>query len=129
MQCHRCGQALDSKLVSRRTCSNACRQAAYRDRKLGKAHQRIVRERLAKLDPGPHPVADTRTAQVRPITNAEARDLILRYEWLGSMPAVVTHCFGITFAGRLGGAVAYGPDPTETLGVWIATRSSARSSP
>ena len=44
--------------------------------------------------------------------------IIVDYEWLGIMPAVVSHCFGIFFAGRLGGAVVYGPDYGENLGVW-----------
>ena len=34
------------------------------------------------------------------------------------MPAVTRHCFGIFFGGELGGAVLYGPEYAESLGVW-----------
>ena len=34
------------------------------------------------------------------------------------MPAAIRHCFGIFFAGELGGAVVYGDEYGENLGVW-----------
>ena len=53
------------------------------------------------------------------ITFAEAREAIIKeYEWLGTMPAVIRFCFGIFFGDRLGGAVIYGDEPGENLGVW-----------
>jgi hypothetical protein len=44
--------------------------------------------------------------------------LIEQYEWLGTMPAVTRHCFGIFFDGELGGDALYGDEPGENLGVW-----------
>jgi hypothetical protein len=82
-----------------------------------KAHQRVVRERLAAEDEhGGN--TDIRVAEVRAITGAEAKTIIAKYEWLGTMPAVVCHCFGIFFEGRCGGAVVYGIESGENLGVW-----------
>jgi hypothetical protein len=106
-----------------RFCSARCRQRDYRRRnaaagKPTKAHQRLIRERLASLEPHRPACGDIRTAQVRPISLAEARSLILQYEWLGTMPAVSRYCFGIFFDGCLGGVVVYGPEYAENLGVW-----------
>ena len=66
----------------------------------------------------PPPTLDIGAAVVRPITFAEARDVIEQYEWLKSMPAVVRFAYGIFFDGRLGGAVIYGDEPGENLGIW-----------
>ena len=57
-------------------------------------------------------------AQVREITSATAETIILRYEWMGSMPAVVLRCYGIYFGDLLGGAVVFSPEYAENLGVW-----------
>jgi hypothetical protein len=48
----------------------------------------------------------------------EAKAIIERHEWLGKMPAVATHAFGIFFGARCGGAVVFGPEYTENRGVW-----------
>jgi hypothetical protein len=105
-------------------CSTRCRQAAHRARKAAaatamprKAHQRIVRERLAAEDTGPPRDLDIGKAVVRPIARAEATAVIERYEWLGTMPVSRFH-FGIFFDGELGGAVVYGDEYAENLGVW-----------
>jgi hypothetical protein len=103
-----------------RYCSARCRQRGYRERKQAKpqkAHQRLIRERLTAVVPAA-PAPDIGRAEVRAITLAQARSMILPYEWLGTMPAVSLHCFGIFFADRLGGAVCYGPEYGENLGVW-----------
>jgi hypothetical protein len=124
LKCESCGKRL---AIFRRAdalyCSTACRQQSYRQRKREaaaikpqKAHQRIIRDRLAIG--GTERATDIRTAQVRPITTAEAKAIILQYEWLGTMPAVVRHCYGIFFAGELGGAVVYAAESGENLGVW-----------
>ena len=84
-----------------------------------KAHQRLVRERLAAAAAGRRRLSvDIATAEVRPISFAQAREIIARYEWLGTMPAVTRYCFGIFFAGRLDGAVVYGDEYGENLGIW-----------
>jgi hypothetical protein len=79
-----------------------------------KAHQRVIKDRLAAESPEPAAL-DIRGAQVRPITLAEARTIIEVYE---PMPAVSWLAFGIFFGDRLGGAVVYGPEYGENLGVW-----------
>jgi predicted nucleic acid-binding Zn ribbon protein len=106
-----------------RFCSAACRKRSFRRRKAAavaamprKAHQRIIRERLAAN--GVERTADIRTALVQAISTAEAKAVIEQFEWLGTMPAAVRHCFGIFFAGELGGAVVYASEPSESLHVW-----------
>jgi hypothetical protein len=76
----------------------------------------MVRERLATSSP--KRLADIKRAVVRPITLAQARSLILPYEWLGCMAAVSRYAFGIFFNGELGGAVVYGDEYAANLGVW-----------
>src|SRR5262249_18647957 len=98
-----------------------CRQRAYYRRPNAaappaKAHQRVIRERLAAA--GDQPPLDIRTALVHPVTLAEARAVVEQYEWLGTMPAVSRHCYGIFFGERCGGVVVYGDEPGEDLGVW-----------
>lgn len=61
---------------------------------------------------------DIGRAIVRPVTIPAARRVIERYEWLGTMPAIIWHCYGIYFGDALGGVVTYGPDYGENLGVW-----------
>jgi hypothetical protein len=112
------GQRLDSAF-----CSPRCRQRAYRRRKAAaaaeprKAHQRVIRERLAAADTSHRP-ADIGSAQVQAISTARAAAVIEQYEWLGTMPAAIRHCFGIFFDGELGGVVCYGDEYAENLGVW-----------
>ena len=55
---------------------------------------------------------------VREISIAEAKPVVLENEWLGTMPAVVHHCFGIYFDGAIGGVAVYGVEYTENRGVW-----------
>jgi hypothetical protein len=49
---------------------------------------------------------------------AEARAIIERYEYLGTMPAVALYAFGIFFGDRCGGCVVYGPEYAENRKVW-----------
>jgi len=48
------------------------------------AWQRLIRDRAALQDPRPV-LASLRGCRVEPVTRAEARPIILRYEWLGTM--------------------------------------------
>lgn len=91
-----------------------------------KAHQRLIRERreleysrgeipiqLSLLNDLRHPPkADISTAIVRPISYTQAKQIILDYEWLGSMAQRTTHCFGIFFEGILGGVTCFSIPPT-----------------
>ena len=124
LKCESCGKRLAITLrADALYCSTACRQQGYRRRKRKtaaavprKAHQRIVRERLAVA--GMEGAADIRTAEVRPIPLVEAKNLIEHYEWLGTMPACALYSFGLFFGERCGGAVVYAAEPTENLGSW-----------
>lgn len=85
----------------------------------GKSWQRLVREQ--RRDPNPPPALSSRalaTAWVHPVAHQTAQRFIERYEWLGTMPAIAMHCFGIFFDGRCGGVVVYGTEYAENLGVW-----------
>jgi hypothetical protein len=132
VRCCACRESFQPTRSDARTCSSPCRQWSYRQR-LGsrpstrrartrplppKAHQRIVRE---TANAAPPPVSlDIGAAAVRPISVAQARAVIERYEYLGSMPAAIRFCFGIFFGDHLGGAVVYASEPGENLGIWTA---------
>jgi hypothetical protein len=79
----------------------------------GKAHQRLVRERRAKL---PDPLleekrklaADFSHARVEEISYDIAKNVILANEYLGSMPGGITNCFGLFFGEHLASVVCFG---------------------
>jgi predicted nucleic acid-binding Zn ribbon protein len=108
-----------------RFCSAACRQAAYRSRRAAKAakpkkaHQRVIKDRLATVADQVRASLDIRSAIVRKITIAEARAIIAPFEEpLRALPAIVRHCFGIFFGGQIGGAVVYTDEASANLQVW-----------
>lgn len=41
--------------------------------------------------------------------------MILRYEWLGSMPRVISSCWGLFFRGEMGGALVFAEKPGANL--------------
>ncbi len=77
-----------------------------------KAHQRVIRERHA-LEPDPQLEEKMRLARtlkngwVREISKADAKTIILKYEWLGSM-GVTDYAYGLFFGNYLAGAVCFG---------------------
>lgn len=89
-----------------------------------KAHQKIIRETRARMnadadifgDWWKDVAVDIGAAEIREIDRATAASVIDAYEWLGCMPAVVWHSFGLYFDGHLAGAVCYGPEYSENLG-------------
>ena len=89
-----------------------------------KAHQRVRREQIAQSGEDIGILGefwktidiDIKKAIVKPIDRATAKEMILKYEWLGCMPAVCWYYFGIFFDGHLGGVVVYGPEYSENLG-------------
>jgi hypothetical protein len=83
-----------------------------------KAHQRIIREELAKTEESPKVNLSVSDSVVKEISYSEAEQVILKYEWLGCMPAIVKYTYGIFFDGVLGGAVVYSTEYSENLGVW-----------
>lgn len=91
---------------------------------VGKAHQRKIRERKSKYAKSENLFGawwqeidlDIKKAEIREIDRATCETVILEYEWLGCMPAVVWHMYGIFFDGACGGVVCYGPEYSENLG-------------
>ncbi len=91
-----------------------------------KAHQRIIRERRASEDSDADLFgrwwrgidARIENAEIREVSYDTAWAIIEKYEWLGSMPGMIWHCYGIFFSGCCGGVVVYGPEYAENLGVW-----------
>jgi hypothetical protein len=78
-----------------------------RPRKIGKAHQHIIRERAALLEPR-EPLPNLDGCTVHAISTASARPLILRYEWLGTLGRPRA-CYGLHAAdGGLLGVVTFG---------------------
>jgi hypothetical protein len=77
-----------------------------------KAHQRVIRERHA-LEPDPlieekrALAASLENAWVREIETAEAKKIILKYEWLGNM-GTTDFQFALYFGEHLAGAVCFG---------------------
>ena len=64
-----------------------------------KAHQRVIREKEADApsllgDWWNEVNIDLASASVREITTKNAASVILRYEWLGTMPQAIKRCFG-----------------------------------
>ena len=66
----------------------------------------------------PTQAPDIGAATLRSIPLTEAKAIIERHEWLGRMPAVAVHAFGIFFGERCGGAGVFGPEYAENRGVW-----------
>jgi hypothetical protein len=78
----------------------------------GKAHQRIVRERVAllpesNLDEKQRLAADFKNANVREISYDEARKVILQYEYLGNM-GTTKFSYGLYFGEHLAGVECFG---------------------
>jgi len=67
------------------------------------AWQKQLRDRYT--EPAPAVSLDLKTAVVRPITRAMAERVILRYEWLGTLPPVQRY-FGLFFGPYLAGVTA-----------------------
>ena len=84
-----------------------------------KAHQRIMREKLAMTEVAPTGIdLSIGSSEVREITPAEASKIILKYEYLKRMSVSPWHCFGIFFGGEIAGAVVFSNEYAENLGVW-----------
>jgi hypothetical protein len=89
------------------------------------SHQRIIRDKIAEQETASPSVEDWESldrsienAVVREISIPEARPIIEKYEWLGSLSSFIVACFGIFFDNVCGGVVVYSVDYAENLGVW-----------
>lgn len=87
-----------------------------------KSHQRQIREKLAATEASLEDIfpldKSIEKAVVREISAKEARVIIEKYEWLGTMSSFIIRCYGIFFDGVIGGCVIYSSEYTENLGVW-----------
>ena len=70
-----------------------------------KAYQRKIRDKEAKRDP--RPVVGLENAIVVEISYEKAKELILKYEWLGNM-GTTERSFGLILDGELAGVVCFG---------------------
>ena len=74
------------------------------------AHQRAIRDREAQRDPRPTVPLDGCT--VESVSRAEATEIILRYEWLGTVPNNAQAFYGLRSPdGDLLGVSIFGPTP------------------
>jgi len=78
----------------------------------GKAFQRVIRERMAEepdslLAEKQALAADFKNATVREISLAEARNVIVAHEWLGSLGST-EFAYGLFFGDHLAGVVCFG---------------------
>jgi hypothetical protein len=117
---HRLNPTIRKKLIL--ALSNSMRQAAESEAKLskdfddfpasGKAFQRVIRERMAEQ---PDPLlseklalaADFENASVRELSLADARNLIVGFEWLGTLGSS-EFAYGLFFGQHLAGCVCFG---------------------
>jgi hypothetical protein len=86
----------------------------------GKAHQRVIRERMAQfpeadIEEKRRLAADFKHAIVREISYDEAKNVILGNEWLGNM-GTTEFSYGLFFGSHLGGVACYG----STAGTHVA---------
>jgi hypothetical protein len=79
-----------------------------------KAHQRIIREKESE-NPNPDlfgswwetiDLSLTNT-EIKPINRETCESVILKYEWLGTMPPFITGMYGIFFEDHCGGALVF----------------------
>lgn len=86
--------------------------------KVGKAHQRAIREERALIEQRETVPLDG--CYVETITREEAESIILVYEWLRSMPTRVKACYGLRAPdGELLGAAVFGNGPGSESGAHI----------
>ena len=92
---------------------------------IGKAHQKIVRDKRAVTDLQnlfgnywENLDLNLKNAVVREIDIITAKKVIEEYEWLGCMPAITWFCYGIYFDNICGGVVVFSPEYIENLGRW-----------
>ena len=102
-ECRACGEPRRRAPIDPPLLLQPCRQLAYRAGRRPMlapvAHQRRMRDREAALEPRPQ-MATLKGCTVEQITYAEAKALIIRYEWLRTMPTVTRACYGLQGAER-----------------------------
>jgi hypothetical protein len=75
-----------------------------------KCHQRIIREKEAKMDMFgyPEPTDEIiKKAVCKEISFSMAKEIILKYEWLGTMPSQTVCSYGLFYENVLAGVVCF----------------------
>ena len=86
--------------------------APTEDRSRPRPHQRRIRDAEAARDPRPT-MATLKGCTVEQIPYAEAKAIVTRYEWLGTMPPGARACYGLrTPNGELAGVAVFAPAPS-----------------
>ena len=87
-----------------------------------KAHQRLIREKIANSPPldlfgewWKYLNLSLQDTEIREIDYPTAEKIILEYEWLGTMPPFVHKMFGIFFDGYCGGALVFSQRTEKNL--------------
>jgi len=71
-----------------------------------KCHQRLIRERQALTEP--RPVVPLEECTVQPVSKEQAEQVVLRYEWLGTMNAGPVALYGLVAHGEILGVACFG---------------------
>lgn len=83
-------------------------RSTFRDRCDGVAWQKLLRDRYVDEGVPPVPHLDVGRAEVRRVSRESAKQIILRYEWLGTLPPGTTEHFGLFFGLFCAGVTAVG---------------------
>ena len=79
----------------------------FRETAEGTCYQKQLRDQYDA--PPPKGVdLDLKTAVVRAVSHKTAKQIILQYEWLGTMPVYVSHYYGIFFGLHCAGVACFG---------------------
>ena len=114
-------QNANARRSTRRYCSSPCRQRAYRAGRrpilAPVAHQRRIRDAGGRTRSPPRRWRPSKAARSNRVPFAEAKALIVRYEWLGTMPTVTRACYGLrTPEGELAGVAVFAAGPAPESG-------------
>jgi len=90
------------------------------------AHQYLIKKKIEEFEkkrclfPDFYKNIDLRlkNADIKEIDYNCSKSIILKYEWLKSMPAFQLKHYGIFFNGCCGGVVIFSPEYSEAWGVW-----------
>jgi hypothetical protein len=100
-----------------------------------KAHQRVIREQQEQEEKNPTtrigqqislgldiPIPDMKIGEsiVKPCSYNQARSVIDKYEWLGTMAQRTTHTLGLFFQDELAGVVCFAIPPTPQAAMGVA---------
>jgi group I intron endonuclease len=88
------------------------------------AYQSLIRKEMSKTEQLDFDInlVDLKKTIIRIIDKKTASDLIIKYEWLHTIPYITKYNFGIYFniEGKdiLGGVLMFSPDYAENTGIW-----------